>query len=181
MQNEKLEKLLNELAGRTEEPVQPDLADKIKRQIPAGLSTQSHSWDTIRIIIDLRVGRLVAAAIIIFAIVLSAKLFSAGDQAGSGLYQDSVFLIKYVFGAGRSQTNQIIEEISESAGSFSNEREVVNYGINAGQAEPDELIMHWKLEDGRYRVIYGDWRTEIVTADKLIKIQAKMLRKEAKR
>jgi hypothetical protein len=40
--------------------------------------------------------------------------------------------------------------------------------------------MHWKISEDNYRVIYGDFRTEIVTASELIRLQAKMLQRRAK-
>jgi hypothetical protein len=181
MQIERLEKLLNELADRTTEAVRPELAEKIKGQIPAGQGRHRHSLDTIRIIIDLRVGRLAAAAVIIIAIVLSASFFGANDRAGGSIYQDSMFLVRYLFGADSSQPNKILEEISGSSVSFSDGREVVYYGEGLGQDNLQALIMHWKLEDGKYRVIYSDWRTEVVTAEQLIKLQAKMLQKREKK
>jgi hypothetical protein len=181
MQDEKIEKLLNELADRTEEAVRPELAQKIKSQVPADLDIHRHRLDTFRIIIDLRVGRLVAAAVIIFAIIISAGFFGSQDKFSSNLYQNSMFLVKYIFGGDSSQTDKMLKEISGSSVIFSDGKEVVYYGEQAGLDNPNALIMHLKLEDGKYRVIYSDWRTEVVTAEKLIKLQAGMIQSKERK
>jgi hypothetical protein len=181
MLDENLEKLMNELADRTAEAVRPELAEKIKGQIPAGLDVHRHSLDTIRIIIDLRVGRLAAAAAIIIAIILSAGFSGANDRPGGSVYQDSMLLVKYLFGFDKSQPNKMLQDISDAGIFFSDGREVVYYGERAGQDNNQALIMHWKLDDGKYRVIYSDWRTEVVTAEQIIKLQAGMLQIKEKR
>lgn len=39
------------------------------------------------------------------------------------------------------------------------------HGIDVGPEDADKVLMRWKLTDGRYQILYGDLRGEIVTAD----------------
>ena len=38
------------------------------------------------------------------------------------------------------------------------------YGKTVGPKDKDKVLLHWKLDDGRYEVIFGDLRAETVTA-----------------
>jgi outer membrane lipoprotein-sorting protein len=44
-------------------------------------------------------------------------------------------------------------------------------GKTVGPDDKDKVLFRWKLEDGRYRVIYGDLRAETVTAERLKKLE----------
>lgn len=59
-------------------------------------------------------------------------------------------------------------------------RDVVYYGDISDTKDPNTVLIHWKMPDGNYRVIFADLRSEIVTGEKLIKLQADMLQKKAK-
>ena len=101
MKEEKLGKLLNELSESTAEPVRPGLAEDIKRQIPHRLMAHKGRMNTIKIMIDLRIGKLTAAAAIIITMFLLANFFSGRDSTGDGVYRDSKLLIRYCLaGAG---------------------------------------------------------------------------------
>ena len=41
------------------------------------------------------------------------------------------------------------------------------YGKTVGPNDKDKVLLRWKLDDGRYEVIYGDLRNETVTAERL--------------
>jgi hypothetical protein len=45
------------------------------------------------------------------------------------------------------------------------------HGIDVGLKNAEELLLRWKLPDGRYQVIYGDLRSEAVTAERLKEIE----------
>jgi hypothetical protein len=47
------------------------------------------------------------------------------------------------------------------------------YGSSAGPNDKDKVLVRWKLEDGRYEVIYGDLRAETVTAQRLRTLEGK--------
>lgn len=180
MEKERLENLLNELAERTAEPVRPSLAEDIKRRIPSHLATHRGGLDTIRIIIDLRVSKLAAAAVIIATMILCTTFFGGADSAGGGLYQDSKMLLTYFLKGSIGTNKHMLEQLQESSDFFQNGREVVYYGDSVKGKDKDALLMHWKISENRYRVICGDFRTEVVNAERLIKLQAEMLQKKSK-
>jgi len=177
MEQKKLESLLNELSQRTSEPVRPELAAEIKSRIPDIPAGHKSGFNTFRIIIDLRVGRLAAAAAILITLFLCIALFGGKDPSGASFFQNVGDLVRYIV-VGADKGNQLA--------SFANDRffpeegiEVVYYGNLAGSSDPNNLLMHWKLDDDKYRVVFGNFRSEIVTAPELIKLQAQMLRKLA--
>jgi hypothetical protein len=47
------------------------------------------------------------------------------------------------------------------------------YGKNVGPKDKDKVLLRWKLDDGRYQVIFGDLRTETVTAERLRALEGK--------
>jgi hypothetical protein len=59
-------------------------------------------------------------------------------------------------------------------------REVVYYGGPTNPADKYAVVMHWKLPDGRYGVIFGDLTARTISPDTLIRLQASMLREKAK-
>jgi len=47
------------------------------------------------------------------------------------------------------------------------------YGKTVGPADKDKVLLRWKLDDGRYEVIFGDLRAETVTAERLRALEGK--------
>ncbi len=47
------------------------------------------------------------------------------------------------------------------------------YGKTVGPSDKDKVLLRWKLDDGRYEVIFGDLRAETVTAEKLRILEGK--------
>jgi outer membrane lipoprotein-sorting protein len=47
------------------------------------------------------------------------------------------------------------------------------YGKTVGPSDKEKVLLRWKLDDGRYAVIFGDLRSEIVTADRLRHLEGK--------
>ncbi len=47
------------------------------------------------------------------------------------------------------------------------------YGKTVGPKDKDKVLLRWKLDDGRYEVIYGDLHYETVTAEKLHLLEGK--------
>ena len=182
MKEEKLKKLLNELSDATAEPVHPGLAEEIKGHIPERLVPHHRvGMDTINIIIDLRVSKLAAAAAIIIAMILLAQLLGGRDWRGAGIYQDSKLLAKYLLGSGSTSRSDVLEGMSKFHEHLIQQgKEVVFY---EGSIEPEDgnaVLMHWKLSDDNYKVIFGDLREREVSAEELIKLQSRMLQKKAK-
>lgn len=178
---EKLDKLLSQLADRTVEPVRPGLAEDIKHQIPQRIAPHKIGMDTIKIVIDLRVNKLAAVAAIFIALVLSANIFSNRYGTGDGVIKDSKLLVKYVFGGdniGRSEvlvSSTKYYEFLRSQG-----KEVIYYGNSIDLKDSNSVLMQWKLNDGRYGVLFTDFHTRTVDAEELIKLQAQMLHKKPK-
>ena len=46
------------------------------------------------------------------------------------------------------------------------------YGDRVSAATPQALLFRWKIDDNRYRVVFGDLRTEDVPTDELIQLEA---------
>ena len=51
--------------------------------------------------------------------------------------------------------------------------EYAYYGKTVGPNDKDKVLLRWKLDDGRYEVIFGDLRAETVTAEKLHTLEEK--------
>ena len=51
------------------------------------------------------------------------------------------------------------------------EQDPAYYGETVTPEDVDKVLLRWKLGDGQYRVIYGDLRTEDVSADRLIQME----------
>jgi len=51
----------------------------------------------------------------------------------------------------------------------------VFYGKTVGPKDKDKVLLRWKLDDGRYEVIFGDLRAETVTAEKLRTLEGKSM------
>jgi hypothetical protein len=49
---------------------------------------------------------------------------------------------------------------------------VAYYGKTVGPQDKDKVLLRWKLDDGRYEVIFGDLRAEAVTAERLRALEA---------
>jgi len=167
MEEEKLGKLLNELSERTAEPVRRGLAEEIKQRIPERLTPHRHGMDTINIIIDLRVGKLAAAAAIIITMLLLANLH--------GVYEDGKLLASYLLGGG-SRGSRSAAARTRCENLVQQGKEVVFYEA-AGRKESDWVLMHWKVSDSNYGVVFGDLHEEEVSAEELIELQARMLQR----
>jgi outer membrane lipoprotein-sorting protein len=47
------------------------------------------------------------------------------------------------------------------------------YGKTVGPSDKDKVLLRWKLDDGKYEVIFGDLRSETVTAERLHALEGK--------
>ena len=178
MREEKLKKLLNELTDVTAEPVSPGLAEDIKYRIPHRLAPHRFGMDTVNIIIDLRINKLTAAAVIIITMVLCANFFGGLDSTGEGIYQNSKLLVRYWLGGDSSGRSGALAGMSEFYEDLVREgKDAEYYGDSIDPKDSNAVLIQWKVSDGRYRVILGDSRVKMVSAEELIKLQARMLRK----
>jgi hypothetical protein len=177
VRDENLKKLLHRLADTTDEPVSRALGEGIKNQIPVGLTPHKSGADAVNIIINLRVGKLTAAAVIIMTIISSATLLYRGDPTGDGLYQYCLTRVKSYFGWGLESSTMPGE--SKNDESTQRVRDFVYYGDFIDPQEPGAILTRWKLPHGKYRVIFADFGTKIVTAEELVELQSRMLLRKA--
>jgi len=185
MREEKVKKLLNELSDATSEQVRGGFAEEIKQQIPERLMPHRRGMDTINIIIDLRISKLAAAAVIIITMILLAHLLSGRDLTSGGIYQGGRLLTRYLLGGGSVDRSNVLVGMSESYERLVQQgRDVVYYGDSVDPEDGNAVLMHWRLSaeccDGMYRVIFGDLREKTVSAEELIKLQSRMLQKKGK-
>jgi len=179
MKEERLEKLLSELADATAEPVHPDLAEDIKHRIPRRLMHHRGGVDTINIMIDLRINKLAAAAAIIITMILCATFLGGRDSTSEGIIQDSRLLVKYFLGGESAGRSDVLAVKSRYEYLVQKGKDAVYYGDSIA-GDSDAVWMQWKLANGKYRLIFGDLREAEVSADELIKLQARMLQKKTK-
>ena len=176
---EQIEKLLRAFPKRGLEPVRPGLMQEIKNRIPHRLI--AHRMDSINIMVDLRISRIAAAAAIILALILAGGLFGGREALNSQMYQDGKVFLKYTFAGEDAYRGDVLSELlSLRDGLLSEGREVVYYGSRAQLNDPHVVLMHWKLDEDRYGVIFGDLSARTVSGRTLIRLQAYMLKKQAK-
>jgi len=176
MKEEQIERLLNELGRQTAESVRPGLAEDIKHQIPQQISPHRRGMDTINIIIDLRINKLAAAAIIIMTMILLANFFGGRDSQGNGLYQDSRMLVEYFLRA-HTDKSDLSAVRSRYEHLIQTGEPAVYYGDKADLNDSNAVLLQWKLPDGNYRVITGDLQEKTLSAEQLIELLSKMLQK----
>jgi hypothetical protein len=178
MEKEKLEKLLNELSGRMVEQVPPGLAEDIKRQIPQQLHVHRRGMDTISIIIDLRISRLAAAAAIIITIIFCANFFGLRDSTGGEMIE----AVEYSLAGEKVSRGELLADMAVMHDGLLKEgKDVVYYGDSIDPKDRFAVLMHWKLPNGKYKVIFSDLRMMTVSSDVLIVLQAHMLQPQASR
>ena len=176
MREEKLKKLLSELADTAPGPVRPGLAEDIKDQIPHRIITHKGGMDTINILIDLRINKLTAAAVIIITIVLCTHFLGGRDATGGGIYEDIEYWRSWM-GLDRSNVSvgrSKYESLAEQG------KQVWYYGDSIDPEDSEAVLVQWKLSDGRYRVIFADLSTKAISAEESIKLLSRMLQKKTK-
>ena len=178
MKDKNTEQLLNKLADVTTEQAPAGLADNIKQRIQHQLTRHKSRIDTVNIIIDLRVNKLAAAAVIIVSLILLANIFGGRGPDSVGLLQESKLLIKYFLGNSDSHITQQRPLFYDSL--VQQGKEVVYYGDSINDSDGNSVLMHWKLDEGGYKVIFVDLSTKVVNADELVRLQAEMLQNGVK-
>jgi hypothetical protein len=178
MDNELLEKLLKGLPEQCIEKARLSLAEEIKNQIPPRLAP--HKADTINIMVDLRISRLAAAAAIA-ATILLISLVGLRGFPGSQTIQDGKMFLKYCLGGEKAYKADVLASLIKLREELIQQgKEVVYYGNSPDPADKYAVVMHWKLPDGRYTVVFGDFTAKTVSPDTLIKLQSQMLRERTK-
>jgi len=176
MSKKRLTKLLNDLADATVEPVRPGLPEDIKQQIPQQLSPHKAGTDTIHIVINLRISKLAAAAVIIITILLCAGLFGGRDWTSGGIIHGIRDSLAWL-GAGRADAMAVRAKYEDLARQGKN---VVYYGDSIDPADSKGVLLQLKLPEGEYRVVFADGSTKIVNAEELVELLSRMLLKRTK-
>ena len=136
--------------------------------------------DTISIIVDLRISRVAAAAIIFVALFVAAGFFGGREAISGGVYRNSKLFLNYTLKGEDAYRGQITETLATFRDALiAQGRDVVYYGDRAESNDPHVVLMHWKLSDDQYGVILGDMSARTVHARTLIRLQAYMLSNEA--
>jgi hypothetical protein len=175
----RLEELLRSLGEHGIERARPGLDQEIKGRIPARLTP--HRMDTINIIVDLRISRVAAAAVIVLAMLVIGRLVGGRDAVAPQLVEDGKLFLRYTLGGERACKAEFLGNLAQFRDDMRAQgREVVYYGDHVKLNDPCVVIMHWKLPDGRYGVILGDLTTRTVSAKTLITLQDHMLQSRLK-
>jgi hypothetical protein len=177
MEKEQIKELLTELGRRVKEPVRPGLGEEIKQRIPHKLSRHKIGWDTVNIIIDLRLSRSVAAATIIITMILLLNLFDDRDLREGGIIKDSVLLIKYLRGSGQDQVS-----ISRTRFEHLLDRgeDVIWYGDSVDIKDANALLMQYKLPDGKFELTFADGHVKQVDSEQVVDLLGRMFGKRTK-
>jgi hypothetical protein len=175
----KIEDLLRSWAERGFERARPGLGQEIKNRIPHRLI--AHRMDTVNIIVDLRISRVAAAAIITLALLIIGSFYNSQDDIGGRMLEDSKLLVDYTLHGGRAGKAQVLSSVAKFRDDLlAQGREVVYYGDKVNLDEPYALIMHWKISEDKYGVILADLSARTVGPKTLIRLQDHMLLSQRK-
>ena len=173
MADHKIEELLEELAIRSSEPAPQGLVETIKRQIPDRLMTPRWGKDTVNIIVHLKISRVAAVAAIVISLIVFGDFFGSGASLGDSWYQDIKGTVNDLLNRSNGPGPNLAKVYQELA---ENGAEVVYYGGNANSQDETLVLMHWRLPEGDYRVIFSNGRVTRFSAEQLIATQARMIR-----
>ena len=177
MKDEQIHELLNELGRRGTEPVRTGLGEEIKQRIPHRLSRHKIGWNTVNIIIDLRLSKSVAAAAIIITMILLLNLFGGRDLTSGEVFKDSMLLINYWRGVGEdhvSITKSKYEHLLDR------DENVIWYGDTIDIKDANSVLMQRKLPEGKYELTFVDGQEKQVDSEQLVKLLTRMLEKRTK-
>jgi hypothetical protein len=177
MKEEQINELLNELGPRIKESVRPGLGEEIKQRIPHRLSRHKIGWETVNIIIDLRLSKSVAAAVIIITMILLLNLFGGRESTGVGIIKDGMLLINYWRGIDENQVSIIRSKYEHLLDRGEN---VIWYGDSIDVKDANSVLMQRKLPDGKYELTFADGHEEQVNSEQLVKLLTRMLEKRTK-
>ena len=174
MKDQGLIRLLKDLGRRGIEKARPELAQQIKGCIPDRLT--AHRLDTINIVVDLRISRLAAAAVIVITFVMLGVIFGLRDTGG--MLRDGKTFLNYCLGGEQACQSDILASDLPRLREYlvSQGKEVVYYGDKAAIGDRYAVVMYWRLPDDRYGVIFGDMTTGTINSRTLIRLQSRMLK-----
>jgi hypothetical protein len=173
--------LLSRLAEATYERPREGFAEEVKDHIPRRLIRHRVHWDSVNIVIDLRLNRLAAAAAIVIAVLVLVGLF-AREPGGDSMYMDGKLLLKYGLGGEEAWRSELLKSLGKFCEELARQgREVVFYGESTDPKDVHSIVMHWRLPDGQYRVVFNDLTARSVSATSLIRLQSRMLQERTRK
>ena len=175
MKPDKIEQLLNELGSRTAEPVRSGLNEEIKQRIPHRLTRHKIGWDTVNIIIDLRLNKSVAAAVIIISVLLLLNLYGRRDATSGGFFQDSKLLIKYLGTGGKADIKAVKDKYELLLGRG---EDVTWYGDWVDPADSNSVLIKQNLPTGKYMITFVDGREVEVDSRQLVELLSRTMQKK---
>ena len=149
MKKDELVELLRELGASTAERADPSLAASIKEQIPRPLVRQKVGMNTISIIIDLRVGKLAAAAVILLAMFLCAHFFSSRYWRSDNIVQNGKLVAKYLLSGKYPAVENAPVVWSRYDYLREQGMEVVYYGDAIEAKDPNAMRRTWRVRRNR--------------------------------
>ena len=175
MKKPEIEKMLERMGQATDHSPGEDLSENIKRHIPDRLYEHKAGRDTVSIMINLRISRLAAAAIIILTIIIGLQVIPAVSSEDSGLIQDGRMWLRAW--TSKSATEKVLNKQSSQLYRelVSKGKDITYYGESINPDGSDSILMHWKVDEDKYMVIFGNLKKEIVSSEDLIKLQSEML------
>jgi len=78
----------------------------------------------------------------------------------------------------RAKVSKVLKGMSQISKINIYKPEFVYNGANVGPKDKDRVLLRWKLDDGRYEVIFGDLRAETVTSKRLAELEERRSQKE---
>ena len=72
-----------------------------------------------------------------------------------------------------AKIRQAAEGFAQINGTQRDNPDAAYYGKTVGPSDKDKVLFRWKLDDGRYEVIFGNLRSETVTAERLHDVEGK--------
>jgi hypothetical protein len=151
MDQQKIENLLKELAEKTVELPPVVLSEEINKRIPESIRPL-RATVVFNIVINLRVGKLAAAAAIILTMVLCANLFERSDLSAGSIYNDCKLFLTYRLAGG---SNELALAKTRYQYLLDKGKEVFFYGQSIDPKNSNAILLQWKLSDSNYRVIFA--------------------------
>ena len=138
--DERLIKTLNQF-GKMYNDMKPGLAERIKQQIPENLGGKRESIRSFRSAMNLRIGKLVAATVIIGEVILLLCVFG-GEELSDGIYMQGKYLTRYFEPQVQQNWNRFVNNMdnyscpNEPAGRIYRGRAIVQEKMTPEQQQP---------------------------------------------
>jgi hypothetical protein len=168
---------LRDLAQCIAEPIPTELGEKIRRRIPRRLH---HHWgkDAVNIIIHFRISRLTAVITILLTLVACWILFGPSDRGDTPLYRE---IIGMDWLPGEDADYDVVRSAVQTRYRWLIEQgyEAEYYGDIIDFQNDEDMVLYWRIDEERYRVIFADLKPRIVSAKELVHLQTQMLKRLA--